>query len=96
MADGEMRYGAVLPGRSAPEQLEQAVLAERAGWDGVFVSEAAYGVDAGNPLGHAGQHVRAGSGHDRPAGRRPSEPTEAAGPPEALAQQRLPHEGAKR
>jgi alkanesulfonate monooxygenase SsuD/methylene tetrahydromethanopterin reductase-like flavin-dependent oxidoreductase (luciferase family) len=46
MADGEMRYGAVLPGGSAPEQLEQAVLAERAGWDGVFVWEAAYGVDA--------------------------------------------------
>jgi alkanesulfonate monooxygenase SsuD/methylene tetrahydromethanopterin reductase-like flavin-dependent oxidoreductase (luciferase family) len=46
MADGEMRYGVVLPGGSAPEQLEQAVLAERAGWDGVFVWEAAYGVDA--------------------------------------------------
>ena len=49
MADGGtggMRYGAVLPGGTAPEQLEQAVLAERAGWDGVFVWEAAYGVDA--------------------------------------------------
>lgn len=41
-----MRYGFVLPGGSAVEQLEQAVLAERAGWDGVFVWEAAYGVDA--------------------------------------------------
>jgi alkanesulfonate monooxygenase SsuD/methylene tetrahydromethanopterin reductase-like flavin-dependent oxidoreductase (luciferase family) len=41
-----MRYGMVLPGGTAPEQLEQAVLAERAGWDGVFVWEAAYGVDA--------------------------------------------------
>ena len=41
-----MRYGAVLPGGTATEQLEQAVLAERAGWDGVFVWEAAYGVDA--------------------------------------------------
>ena len=46
MADAEMRYGVVLPGGTAPEQLEQAVLAERAGWDGVFVWEAAYGVDA--------------------------------------------------
>ena len=46
MADGEMRYGVVLPGGSAPGQLEQAVLAERAGWDGVFVWETAYGVDA--------------------------------------------------
>lgn len=41
-----MRYGVVLPGGSATEQFEQAVLAERAGWDGVFVWEAAYGVDA--------------------------------------------------
>jgi alkanesulfonate monooxygenase SsuD/methylene tetrahydromethanopterin reductase-like flavin-dependent oxidoreductase (luciferase family) len=41
-----MRYGAVLPGGTATEQLEQAVLAEQAGWDGVFVWEAAYGVDA--------------------------------------------------
>ncbi|ADB29645.1 Luciferase-like monooxygenase [Kribbella flavida DSM 17836] len=41
-----MRYGMILPGGTAPEQLEQAVLAEQAGWDGVFVWEAAYGVDA--------------------------------------------------
>ncbi len=41
-----MRYGFVLPGGTATEQLDQAVLAERAGWDGVFVWEAAYGVDA--------------------------------------------------
>jgi alkanesulfonate monooxygenase SsuD/methylene tetrahydromethanopterin reductase-like flavin-dependent oxidoreductase (luciferase family) len=46
MADNDMRYGAVLPGGTAEQQLEQAVLAERAGWDGVFVWEAAYGVDA--------------------------------------------------
>ena len=38
-----MRYGVVLPGGTAPEQLK---LAERAGWDGVFVWEAACGVDA--------------------------------------------------
>jgi alkanesulfonate monooxygenase SsuD/methylene tetrahydromethanopterin reductase-like flavin-dependent oxidoreductase (luciferase family) len=41
-----MRYGVILPGGTAQEQLEQAVAAERAGWDGVFVWEAAYGVDA--------------------------------------------------
>lgn len=41
-----MRYGFVLPGGSAREQIEQAVLAEAAGWDGVFVWEAAYGLDA--------------------------------------------------
>src|ERR1700734_1100401 len=40
-----MRYGAVLPGGTATEQLEQAVLAEEAGWDGVFAWETAYGVD---------------------------------------------------
>src|SRR5580692_7284486 len=41
-----MRSGFVLPGGTATEQLEQAVVAEQAGWDGVFVWEAAYGVDA--------------------------------------------------
>jgi alkanesulfonate monooxygenase SsuD/methylene tetrahydromethanopterin reductase-like flavin-dependent oxidoreductase (luciferase family) len=41
-----MRYGLILPGGTAVEQLEQAVAAEAAGWDGVFVWEAAYGVDA--------------------------------------------------
>jgi hypothetical protein len=41
-----MRYGFVLPGGTAAEQLELAVLADQAGWDGVFVWEAAYGVDA--------------------------------------------------
>ncbi|GAA0602411.1 LLM class flavin-dependent oxidoreductase [Kribbella sandramycini] len=40
-----MRYGFILPGGNATEQLEQAVLAEEAGWDGVFVWEAAYGVE---------------------------------------------------
>jgi alkanesulfonate monooxygenase SsuD/methylene tetrahydromethanopterin reductase-like flavin-dependent oxidoreductase (luciferase family) len=46
MAEAGVRYGVVLPGGTAIEQLEQAVLAEQAGWDGVFVWEAAYGVDA--------------------------------------------------
>ncbi len=41
-----MRFGFVLPGGTARQQLEQAVLAEQAGWDGIFVWEAAYGVDA--------------------------------------------------
>ena len=46
MAEHVMRYGIVLPGGTAPEQLDQAVLAKQSGWDGVFVWEAAYGVDA--------------------------------------------------
>ena len=46
-----MRFGFVLPGGSAKEQLEQALLAEAAGWDGVFVWEGAYGVDAWSLLG---------------------------------------------
>jgi len=41
-----MRRGVILPGGTAPEQLEQAILAEKSGWDGVFVWEAPYGVDA--------------------------------------------------
>jgi alkanesulfonate monooxygenase SsuD/methylene tetrahydromethanopterin reductase-like flavin-dependent oxidoreductase (luciferase family) len=40
-----------LPGGTAQEQLDQAVLAERSGWDGVFVWEAAYGIDAWTLLG---------------------------------------------
>src|SRR5579862_7464601 len=40
-----MRHGIVLPGGTAAAQLEQAVLAERSGWDGVFIWEAGYGVD---------------------------------------------------
>ena len=41
-----MRYGVILPGGTAPQQLELAQLSEDAGWDGVFVWEATYGVDA--------------------------------------------------
>jgi hypothetical protein len=40
----------VLPGGTATEQLELALLAEQAGWDGVFVWEAAYGPDAWSML----------------------------------------------
>jgi alkanesulfonate monooxygenase SsuD/methylene tetrahydromethanopterin reductase-like flavin-dependent oxidoreductase (luciferase family) len=46
MTQRAMRFGVILPGGTADEQLEQAVLAEQSGWDGVFVWEAAYGVDA--------------------------------------------------
>ena len=46
MAIPAMKAGMILPGGTATEQLDQAVLAEQAGWDGVFVWEAAYGVDA--------------------------------------------------
>lgn len=38
--------GFILPGGTATEQLEQAILAEEHGWDAIFVWEAAYGVDA--------------------------------------------------
>ena len=41
-----MQMGVILPGGTASEQLAQAVLAEEAGWDGVFTWEAAYGIDA--------------------------------------------------
>ncbi len=41
-----MQFGIVLPGGSPEVQLELAIAAERAGWDGIFVWEAAYGVDA--------------------------------------------------
>ncbi len=41
-----MKFGVVLPGGTATQQLDQAIVAEDSGWDGVFVWEAAYGVDA--------------------------------------------------
>jgi alkanesulfonate monooxygenase SsuD/methylene tetrahydromethanopterin reductase-like flavin-dependent oxidoreductase (luciferase family) len=50
MNDHRLRYGTVLPAGTAPEQVELAVLAEQAGWDGVFVWEAAYGPDAWSML----------------------------------------------
>src|SRR5262249_3458300 len=43
---GAVKFGVILPGGTAAMQLDQAVAAESAGWDGVFVWEAAFGVDA--------------------------------------------------
>ena len=40
-----MRYGFVIPGGSAPEQLELAVLADESGWDGVFVWEGGFATE---------------------------------------------------
>jgi Luciferase-like monooxygenase len=45
MAGHQIRSGFVLPGGTATEQLDLAVLAEQAGWDGIFVFEIAYGID---------------------------------------------------
>src|SRR5690348_13397705 len=45
MTTTPMRFGAVLPGGTATEQLDMGMLAEQAGWDGVFTWEAAYGVE---------------------------------------------------
>lgn len=64
MATDQMRYGAVLPGGTATEQLELALLAEETGWDGVFVWEAAYGPDAWSMLSAMAvrtAHVRLGT-----------------------------------
>ena len=64
MATDQMRFGAVLPGGTATEQLELALLAEETGWDGVFVWEAAYGPDAWSMLSAMAvrtAHVRLGT-----------------------------------
>jgi alkanesulfonate monooxygenase SsuD/methylene tetrahydromethanopterin reductase-like flavin-dependent oxidoreductase (luciferase family) len=45
MAAEGMRSGFVLPGGTATEQADLAVLAEQAGWDGIFIWETGYGVD---------------------------------------------------
>jgi alkanesulfonate monooxygenase SsuD/methylene tetrahydromethanopterin reductase-like flavin-dependent oxidoreductase (luciferase family) len=42
--------GVILPGGTATEQVELAVLAEEGGWDGVFVWESAFGIDAWSVL----------------------------------------------
>lgn len=69
-----MRYGFVLPGGSVDEQIELAVLADERGWDGVFVAETAYGVDAWTLLGAMAvrtSHVRLGTMLTPLAWRRP-------------------------
>lgn len=53
---GVMRCGVILPGGTAAQQLELGLMAEEHGWDGVFVCEVAYGVDAWSLL--AGMAVR--------------------------------------
>src|SRR5687768_8645304 len=52
-----MRYGFILPGGTATQQLELAELADRTGWDGVFVWAAAYGVDGWTLRGAMGQRT---------------------------------------
>ncbi|HVM08282.1 MAG TPA: LLM class flavin-dependent oxidoreductase [Acidimicrobiales bacterium] len=52
-----MRFGFVLPGGTAQEQLEQAALADRSGWDAVFVWEAAFGIDAWSLLAAMSQRT---------------------------------------
>lgn len=59
-----MRHGFVLPGGSATEQLELAALADRSGWDAVFVWEGGYVVDAWSLLSAMAmrtEHVRLGT-----------------------------------
>lgn len=52
-----MKFGIVLPGGTATQQLDLAVLAEETGWDGVFVWEAAYGVDPWTLMGAMAQRT---------------------------------------
>jgi alkanesulfonate monooxygenase SsuD/methylene tetrahydromethanopterin reductase-like flavin-dependent oxidoreductase (luciferase family) len=52
-----MKYGFVLPGGDAREQIEQAVIADQAGWDGVFVWESHYSVDPWTLLGAMSQRT---------------------------------------
>jgi alkanesulfonate monooxygenase SsuD/methylene tetrahydromethanopterin reductase-like flavin-dependent oxidoreductase (luciferase family) len=59
-----VRHGFVLPGGTPRELVEAAVAADAAGWDAVFVWEAAYGADAWSVLAAAAertQRVRLGT-----------------------------------
>lgn len=69
-----MRYGFVLPGGTPREQVEAAVAAEAAGWDGIFVPELSYGADAWTLLtamGEATSTLRLGTMLTPLAWRRP-------------------------
>src|SRR5262245_29223938 len=48
-----MRFGFVVPHGDAADVAEMATLAEQTGWDGLFVWEGLYGVDAWVSLGAA-------------------------------------------
>ena len=52
-----MQFGFVLPGGTPRELVERAVQAEGAGWDAVFVWEAAYGPDAWTVLAAAAERT---------------------------------------
>ena len=52
-----MKFGFVLPSGTPRELVERAVEAETAGWDAVFVWEAAYGADAWSVLAAAAERT---------------------------------------
>lgn len=52
-----MRFGFVVPHGDAADVAEMATIAEAAGWDGLFVWEALYGVDAWVSLAAAAVHT---------------------------------------
>jgi len=52
-----MRFGFVLPGGPVRRQVELAEAAEAAGWDGIFVAELSYGVDAWTLLAAMAEHT---------------------------------------
>lgn len=68
-----IRHGFILPGGTAREQLEQAVPAEQAGWDGVFVWEAPYGVGRSFRGEHLPVRMRPRRPRQRGAARTPAD-----------------------
>ena len=64
MKEAPLKQGFVLPPASPTELLDHAVAADAAGWDGVFVSELAYGVDPWTLLAAVAtrtEHLRLGT-----------------------------------
>jgi alkanesulfonate monooxygenase SsuD/methylene tetrahydromethanopterin reductase-like flavin-dependent oxidoreductase (luciferase family) len=69
-----MRYGFVIPGGDVGTQVEIAQEIEAAGWDGVFIAELVYGIDAWVTLGAMAartERVRLGTLLTPPSRRRP-------------------------
>ena len=71
-----MQYGFVVPWADAGEVGDLAAAAEEAGWDGLFVWEPVWGVDAWISLGLAAvrtSRIRLGTMLTPPSRRRPAE-----------------------
>ncbi len=87
-----MRYGFVIPWADADEVGDLAAAAEDSGWDGIFVWEPVWGVDAWISLALAAvrtNHIRLGTLLTPPSRRRPAELASQVATVDRLSQGRV-------